>query len=373
MTTESPKSRAWLLYIGVWTLVGLFWATRGYWIWKDNPEFPLSWNQAMILGLIEWYLWGILALFIYWVCVRLPFQRSNWRKTLGIHLGVAVAVSLLHLFLYIAIDRPIDAYFMKGKTFPEMEFFWTAYFFIIRSRIHSTVLVYALIAMISYAILYYRQYREKELHAAELSTQLASAELQVLKAQLHPHFLFNTLHSISSLMHDDVQAADKMLSRLSELLRLVLNNAGRQTVSLRQELEFLEAYLEIEKVRFSDRLRADVNVDANTLDAEVPSLLLQPLVENAIRHGIASRHEGGRVRVAARHDHENLYLTISDDGNGLGTGESQSSGRGIGLANVRERLSRLYAGSHEFSLNNSDRGVTVSITIPYREAANDGT
>ncbi len=371
MTSPSPKSRDWLLYVSVWTLAGLFWATRGYWIWKDNPEFPLSWTQAMILGLIEWYLWGILALFIFWVCVRLPFQRSNWWKPLGIHLGVALAVSLVHLFVYIAIDRPIDAYFMKGKTFPEMEFFWPAYFFVIRSRIHSTVLVYALIAMISYAIIYYRQYREKELHAAELSTQLASAELQVLKAQLHPHFLFNTLHSISSLMHEDIGAADRMLSRLSELLRVVLSNEGRQTVSLRQEVEFLEAYLEIERVRFSDRLRAEVSVDPGTLDAEIPSLLLQPLVENAIRHGIASRTEGGKVQFTALRDNGQLRLTIADDGKGLGTGESQSSGRGIGLANVRERLWRLYGDSHTFSLNTSDSGVTVTIAIPYREVGRD--
>lgn len=348
-------------------MVGLFWATRSYWIWKNNPEFPITWAESMIVGLIEWYLWGLCALLIYWVCLKRPFQRSNWWKTLAIHTGLAVVVSLVQLFVFNAIERPIDSYFMKGKTFPQMEFFWPSYFYIVRIKIHSAIMAYTLIAMVSYAILHYRKYREEKLRAAELSNQLANAELNALKAQLQPHFLFNTLHTISSMMHEDTAIADRMVSRLSDLLRLVLSNGGRQTVSLREELEFTEAYLDIERVRFSDRLRTSIDVPPDALEVEVPSLILQPLIENAIRHGVSARTSGGTVSISAHRVNGRLQLAITDSGNDTSSTDATSPGRGIGLANVRERLLRLYGDDQQFSLRNNGGGMTVTIDIPCRQ------
>ncbi|MEW5702164.1 MAG: sensor histidine kinase [Candidatus Zixiibacteriota bacterium] len=365
-TAPSTRNRArmWLLYAGIWTLVGLFWATRWYWLFKDSKTMPITWLESMCLGLVEWYLWGFFALAIFAISSRLPFQKSRWWRPLPIHAVCALVISLVQLLLYNAAQRPIDEYFMQQPPPPEMATFWSGYFYILRSKLHAAVMAYALIAMVSYAILYYRRYRQQELQAAELSTQLAHARLDALQSRLQPHFLFNTLHTISSLMHEDVAAADLMVSRLSGLLRLVLHHADRPTIALRRELEFVEAYLDIERVRFSDRLRVVVDVDAAALDVPVPTLMLQPLVENAVRHGVAAATDGGTVRVGARLDNGYLLVSVSDNGPGLGSRSTGGSGRGIGLASVRERLQSLYGEDHIFTLSNSEAGVSVSIRIP---------
>jgi len=372
-SATKTRPRLWLLYAGLWTLVGLFWATRWYWLFKDSKTSPITWMESMCLGLVEWYLWGAFALAIYAISSRLPFQKSRWWRPLPVHVVGAVGISLLQLLLYNAAQRPIDEYFMQQGPPPELASFWDAYLYILRVKLHAAIMAYALIAVVSYALLYYRRYRQQELQAARLSTQLVNAQLDVLKAQLQPHFLFNTLHTISSLMHEDVAAADRMVSRLSELLRLVLHHAEGQTVSLRQELEFVQAYLDIERVRFSDRMQVVFDVDEAGLDAQVPSLMLQPLVENAVRYGVASRTDGGTIRLEAHVAADTLRLTITNDGPGLGTRGAGGSGRGLGLSNVRERLTRLYGDAHQFTLCNSDSGVSVSIVIPRRVPDSDGS
>lgn len=365
--SESPApSRWWLLYTLVWTIVGIFWATRWYWLFKDNATDPITWIESMCLGLVEWYLWGICALGIYWLSARLPFHRSDWWKPILAHTVCAPIVALIQLLVYNAAHRPIDAYFMNGHVPEAYRYFWSSYMFFVRTKIHSAVMTYFLVATLSYAILYYRQYRQKELQTAHLSTQLAHAELQSLKAQLHPHFLFNTLHSISSLMHENVAGADRMITRLSDLLRLVLNNAGRQSVPLRQELEFVGAYLEIEAVRFSDRLKISYDIEPDALDAEVPSLFLQPLIENAVRHGIAVRSDGGTIQLSARCVEGMLQIQVADDGIGLSEESEKPVRSGIGLANVRERLFRMYGSNHRFSLQIRDRGASAEIAIPLK-------
>ncbi|MFW6085154.1 MAG: sensor histidine kinase, partial [Gemmatimonadota bacterium] len=197
--------------------------------------------------------------------------------------------------------------------------------------------------------------------------------LSALEMQLHPHFLFNTLHAISTLMHRDVEAADRMLARLSDLLRLTLENAGTQEVLLKEELDFLEQYLEIERTRFGDRLMVDVEVDPATLDARIPNLILQPLVENAVRHGVAPRADPGWIGIrAARHDGE-LRVTIEDDGPGLPEADADGltpAGAGVGLANCRARLEQLYGDRGRLDLRSSPAGgLLVSLRIPYRDGS----
>jgi LytS/YehU family sensor histidine kinase len=238
-------------------------------------------------------------------------------------------------------------------------------------------LLYSAVAALTQAYDYYRRYREREkraaqleIAAAQLETQLAQAQLDALKMQIHPHFLFNTLNSISVLMQDDVSAANKMLIRLSELLRAALKSEKAQEVSLRQELEFLRGYLEIEQMRFQDRLHVDFDVDAETLDSLVPNLILQPLVENAIKHGIAPRAEAGTICVEAHRENGHVRLSVRDDGSGLSETKNQSNG--IGLANTRARLEKLYGAEHSFEIvSPSAGGLEVKVTIPFRSAADN--
>ena len=204
------------------------------------------------------------------------------------------------------------------------------------------------------------------LRAARLEARLAEAELEALRARLHPHFLFNTLHAISTLMHRDVEAADRMLADLSDLLRLSLGTHTGQAVPLQQELDVLEHYLKIEQTRFQDRLTVQMTIDPATLDAQVPSLILQPLVENAIRHGIAPRAGAGRVEILARCDHRRLHLEVRDDGCGLPPAEHGRPQEGPGLANTRARLRQLYGAAQRFELAPAPGGGAVaSLEIPF--------
>ena len=208
-----------------------------------------------------------------------------------------------------------------------------------------------------------------ELEAAQLETQLARAQLDALRTQLHPHFLFNTLNTISVLMREDVATANRMLLRLSELLRLALKNAGTHEVSLRQEMEFLRSYLEIERTRFQHRLKVQTEIDPEALDALVPNLILQPLVENAIRHGVAPRPTQSTIEIRALRRNGRVELRVRDDGPGIDEMRKEAAAGGIGLSNTRARLDKLYGAAHSFQLSPADGGGTqVTITIPFHPA-----
>jgi LytS/YehU family sensor histidine kinase len=212
---------------------------------------------------------------------------------------------------------------------------------------------------------YYQRYRERELRASELEKGLVQAKLHALQMQLNPHFLFNTLHSISSLMHKDVEAADRMVMRLGDLLRAALASADTQEMTLRQELEFLERYLDIEQIRFGNRLTVKKNIEAATLEARVPNLILQPLVENAIRHGIEPWSRPGCIELGARRADNRLTLTVAD--NGAGLRDQEPVEEGVGLSNTRARLRELYGEAHHFELRHGPQGgLLAELTIPFR-------
>jgi LytS/YehU family sensor histidine kinase len=213
--------------------------------------------------------------------------------------------------------------------------------------------------------------RERELRAARLEAALATAQLQALQAQLHPHFLFNTLNAIASLIPEDAAAAEEMVEALSELLRAALQDGGAREIPLRRELDLADQYVRIQQLRFHDRLRVHRDVDPDTLDALVPPLLLQPLVENAIRHGIGSRPEGGIVTLRAHRENGWLLLAVEDDGRGLPAGTAVASGNGVGLTNARARLERLHGTSAQLELaNGASRGTTVHVRLPLRRSSN---
>jgi LytS/YehU family sensor histidine kinase len=230
---------------------------------------------------------------------------------------------------------------------------------------HFNLLIYWVIVAVTFAFDYYGKFRERELRAAELEKSLAQAKLRALQMQLNPHFLFNSLHSVSALMHQDVDAADRMIVRLSDLLRAALENSDAQEVTLRAELKFLQSYLEIEKIRFGQRLTVQTKIPADLLDARVPNLILQPLVENAIRHGIEPHAKPGHIELHAQRLNGELMLVVCD--NGAGVSDAAMVSEGIGLSNTRARLRTLYGEAQHFELGNRpEGGLRVRLTIPFR-------
>lgn len=353
---------------GIATLVGVFFATRTYLLYNAYPDNQLSWGRALLPALVSWYVWALLAPAILWLAARFRFERPRRGVALAVHLGAGLAFAVAHALLGHLASRAIPS-------LPEVEL--TRQFFV--SRLHFNLITYLAIVAGWNLVDTYRRERERDLRASQLEARLAEARLRALQMQLHPHFLFNTLHAISTLMHRDVEAADRMLARLSDLLRLTLENAGTQEVRLKEELDFLERYLEIERTRFGDRLTVELDVDPAALDARIPNLILQPLVENAVRHGVAPRAEPGWIGLrAVRRDGE-LRVTIEDDGPGFpaesdpaaadveaGSASAPTTG-GVGLANCRARLQQLYGDRARLELGAAPAGgLRVSLRIPYR-------
>ena len=337
--------RAWLFGFACWTVLGLFFATQTQ-LAYGNWEQRLSWMRAVRLALVEYWIWGALSIPILWLARRLPFERKRWGRAMAVHLPASVVFSLASLILYSGIARRLD------PTVP-----MAMYRTFIPLKIHPGVLIYWILVGFSY-------FRQRELRASQLETRLVEAKLQMLRMQLQPHFLFNTLHAISTLMHRDVEAADQMLARLSDLLRIALEDSAAREVTLKRELEFVERYLAIEKIRFADRLNVEMTIDRATRDALVPNLLLQPLVENAVRHGIAAREKQGLIAIRTARRDGRLRIEIVDDGAGLKKGFSE----GVGLGNTRARLQQMYGPGHTLSLEpGATGGLRVVVEIPFRE------
>lgn len=343
-----------LLYVGVWTLVGLLFGSQAvvYSLYSNKPSIlePLSGALA------DWYVWALLTPAILAIGRRFPLVRAGWWWRSVPALFVA---GLVFTVLRIAIRTGVGAV-IPG--IPTMRFEGA-----LISQFHIQVATFWVILGIGAAFEYYGKYRERELRASQLESRLAQAQLEVLRMQLQPHFLFNTLHTISAFMQEgEIEAADRMISRLSDLLRLALEGAGAQEVPLRQEMDFLRRYLEIQQIRFQDQLRVRLDVPDDLLDAFVPNLILQPLVENAIKHGVTPRAEGGEVSVRVSRDDGVLHVAVRDDGPGVAA-EAAGNGNGVGLANTRARLDQLYGERHRFSVgNHPDGGALVELAIPYR-------
>lgn len=365
--TRGP--RRWAAIFGIATLVGVFFATRTYLLYNAYPDNQIGWGRALAPALTSWYGWALLAPAILWLASRFRFEPSRRVVSATAHLAAGLVFALVHALLA----------YLSARLLPWIPEVSLSLPFVV-GRLHGNLLTYGAIVGGWNLVEAYRRARERDLRASRLETRLAEARLSALKMQLHPHFLFNTLHAISTLMHRDVDAAEHMLARLGDLLRLTLENAGTQEVRLKEELEFLEQYLEIERIRFGDRLTVDVDVDPDTLDARVPNLILQPLVENAVRHGIAPRAEAGWIRIVTALTNGEVRITIEDDGPGLGANRETDAeptdgppAPGVGIANCRARLEQLYGERADLDLREAPGGgVIVSLRMPYREGGEDG-
>jgi len=362
-------SRHWRLIVAGflgWTLFGVFFALQNYVnaVYTGQPRF---FPGALITWLICGYAWALLTPAVIYLAQKFPLTRGNLKRNIPVHLLAAGVAAFLHLSIFLLVQQ---TFFSNPQTKVS---FWQAFQRLSVVEFHVDLLTYWILVGIWHLREINRRYLEREreaarlaLETAQLETRLAEARLDALKMQLQPHFLFNTLNSISVLMRaGDAETANKMLIKLSELLRAALKSESSQEVSLKDELEFLRGYLEIEQMRFQDRLTVNFEVENETLDAQIPNLILQPLVENAIRHGIAPLATAGKILIESRRENGYIELAVSDNGAGL---QDSSNENGIGLKNTRERLEKLYGERQKFEIiSSASGGFEVKIKIPYHK------
>lgn len=323
---------------------------------------PTPFMSQLLTVSLSGVIYAILTPPVFLLALRYPVEKKNAVYRVPLYVLGGFAFVAAHVLLRLAIHPlyPVKAeHAAAGMTI----LFAQMFLYLCTDDLFST---YLPVVALSLGVSYYRRLREKETRMAFLETQLALSQLQAIKMQLHPHFLFNALHSISALMHTDVEAADRMMSRLSDLLRASLQSTNTQWTSLSREIDFINGYLSLEQIRFSDRLRVISEIDPQVLDAAVPHLLLQPLVENAIRHGISKRAVSGEVRLTARREADYLLLSIVDNGPGVPSGFSPSESLGMGLRLTRQRLQALFEGDYRFSVSKAAGGGTmVDIRLPF--------
>jgi two-component system, LytTR family, sensor kinase len=349
---------------GVATLLGIFSALQSYRLntLTIKPPMDIEFGRVLIHNLAYWYVPASLTSLIFRLAHRFPVEGPRPIRAVGAHVIAAGMFSIFHA----ACMQGVRAILWPGIT-PALG--WTMYVQSAYLRnLDWTLMTYTTIIGLSYALAYYRESQERALTAAHLETQLVEAQLRTLQAELHPHFLFNTLHAISTLVHTNPDAADRMISRLSDLLRITFDRSGAARISLQEEIEFLAKYLEIEQTRFQDRLAVVYDIDPDTLDAEVPSLILQPLVENAIKHGVSPRSGSGTVHITSRRDDDALWLEVRDNGVGLTGGARARLNDGVGLSNTRERLGCMYGTAQSLEFSDGNDGLAVRLRIPFHRA-----
>lgn len=357
------------------TLLGL--TTGGIWLTKNAARGVFhDWDSVLFNEVLFWNGWGALSPIVFWLCRRLPLQWGRGAGRLLLHLPAALLLPLGGYALALGAGALLGT--LAGQTGvvdDALGRFQGHYVYGIGGIFGF--LIYWLTAFIAYADAYYRSYRREEVRRSQLETRLAQAQLQALKMQLHPHFFFNTLNSISSLLHTDPRAADAMLAKLGDFLRLTLDNNHVEHASLKDELDFVRRYMEIEQIRFGDRLAVSIEARGQAETARVPSLILQPLVENAVAHGVSRLVGPGRVEVRAGVEGDRLEIQVHDSGPGLAADERGEDlfGRGIGLSNTRARLQEHYGDRFALDLaNGPEGGLLVRLNLPYeayvqREAA----
>lgn len=359
------KILKWVAIWSVWTLFGFVFASQ-FALQNQYARNPFPLWQILSWQMFSGYVWFAMSPLIYLLGKKFPLEKGKWRVSLAVHFVAA--------FIFAGALLLIDSYFLPKLGYPIRETitsFGDLYKYFIFSNIYLEISIYWTVLGLQQGIKYYRKNRERELRTSQLEARLALSRLQVLKMQLHPHFLFNTLNAISELMYKNPDAAERMISHLSDLLRLSFENLEVQEISLKQELEFLRKYLEIEQMRFEDRLQVEMNIAPDTLDASVPNMILQPLVENAIKHGLAPRAEGGRIEIEAVRSNGHLNLTVTDNGIGVPFGDLENMDEGVGLSNTRRRLKHLYGETHQFDLKNApNSGLRIDLTIPFKEIEN---
>ena len=330
-----------------WTALALFFAVSASLTYRSTGR-AANWTLSLERSLVEWWLWALLTPLVVWLARRFPLDQPWPRRAVAVHAAAGVSIALLKT----AAERAALAW-LTG--------FWIYW---LASTIALQFTIYCAIVAAAHGVTYYERSRERD----QLAARLADVRLQLLSMQLQPHFLFNTLNTIAELVHDDPDAADRMIAGLSDLLRKTLELGPTQEIPLDAELDLLGRYLDIQRARFGDRLRVDIVADGDARAALVPVLLLQPLVENAIQHGLAEHLSSGAIAIRARRDGGRLVMTVSDDG--AGPDANGAARERVGLGNTRARLDMLYGSDHQLVLAAArEGGGRTSVEIPFKPAA----
>ena len=367
LVLHSNQRRRAGFFVLLWIAIGLFFGTKRI-IETHLYGYVYPWSRALWWQLWEWSIWGLLSLLIFAACRSCERRGAGWSKQAAVHASFGAALALAQGFLA-ALGAHIEAWLrgwpamQNGEPWSFVEIEKVT----VINHFHQNLLIYAAMVAAWHAVRHHQRARERELRALELEAQLAHAQLQALRAQLHPHFLFNTLNTIAELVHHEPRKAEEMILQLSELLRQALQSEAMQEVPLAEEIAFVRRYLEIEQMRFGERLTVEWAVTEETMAARVPNLILQPLVENAIRHGIAPFAQSGRVVIRAKRNNGDLHLQVCDSGHRSDSGTSPTNGHGIGLSNTRARLKRFYGDKHSFALTHGN-GTVAELTIPFATA-----
>ena len=348
-----------LIYLGLWTLVALAFAGQHF-LTSAKMDRPVAWSDSVLGALADWYLFALLSLPAIQLARRFNLAGAFWQLRLSLHLVAGVVFSLTWILLRAGFA---ELFMRSASTRPFGEVLQT----VIVATFFFNALVYWVVVTGTHAVAYAASLRERERRLLEMEGRLTIARLHALQMQLNPHFLFNALNGIATLMYRDVDRADAMLMTLAGLLRHVVDRGAETRVRLRDELGFLDRYLALEQMRFGDRVRVRREFVPETLDVLVPNLLLQPLVENCIIHGLEPLPEGGTVTLrASRTPAGRLRLEVGDDGSGLPPGKEHVEG--VGTSNVRNRLRQLYgaAGTVQFGLPpNASCGFWVTLELPW--------
>lgn len=349
---------AWLLTF--WAIVALISATMLHVKLQAGGQ-PTNWWTLVGVKLVIWLFWGLITPFIFYTGKRFRVDRKSKFSGLLYHLPASILLTSFNIFLYAAIVVLISS---QAPGFePILNTFATLFF----NQFEWYFLIYWGIVLAGYAFEYNERLQQNKIEALQLEARLIKAQLQTLKMQLHPHFLFNTLNTISGqIRFDEKKAAISMLAGLSELLRRALQQSDKQMVPLADEIFFVKQYLDIEKIRFKNKLMVDFDIDSRTEQIQVPSFLLQPVVENAIYHGLARKIDAERLTMKARVLHEQLVIEVYNDGPSLAPNFSLNQTTGIGLSSTLERLGQIYLETASFEINNFETGVRVEITLPLK-------
>jgi sensor histidine kinase YesM len=351
----------WLLILAMGALIVYLWSALSLYLGINEPE-NVSENITELVPF--WAFWVTHAPLVFILSRRFSFDRTRLIKSLLVYLSVGTAWAMLVQglpLILLLILRNLTSY--SFEQLHRTDYHWA-------SILILNMVVYWVILSSSLIFVYYERYQKEMLKASKLDAQLSNARLQALKMQLHPHFFFNTLHSITALvLKNENRDAVKMINRLSELLRLTLDNIETQVLTLEDEIEFTRRYLEIERIRFHDRLVVGWEIDPPALGAQVPNLILQPLVENAMRHAVDSNSGTSRIQIAAHLQNDQVLMEVRDDGKDLKKISGQNGAAGLGLKNTRARLSELYGEGYSFSLSRKGNEWTVAqIVIPFLPA-----
>jgi len=357
----SSSARGVLLYVGAWTLVVLFLTSQSVMVYATTGgEVRVA--PVLKIHAISAGTWALLGPVVLFVARRWALDGPRWPRALLVHLATLVAL------WFVAQGMITGLRSVVGPPAPQ------GFARQLAGSINLAVVVYGTLALAVHVRRFQRRLREKEVRAAETEGRLTRARLDALRAQLHPHFLFNTMHAISALVRDAPRAAEDMLAELAELLRFTVDGAQGDEVPLATELEFIERYLAIQRARFGDRLEVVVDVESGARRLRVPSLLLQPFVENAIEHGIGRARGGGRIAISARRVKRRLRLSIRNDGPGVEPATLRPDAWGTGLSNTRERLEVHYGSDHEMRVEaNPEGGVTATLDLPARLEPQEGS